>query len=302
MISISDIRKFFKGRISLNEPLSRFTTFRIGGSADYYAEPADEYDVLNMVRYLNSQNIPFYVMGNGSNVLISDEGIRGVVMNLESSFSYLKTRGEKIVSGAGVKMAKFADYVINKGFAGAEMLAGIPATLGGALVMNTGAYGGETSDYVTEVKVVKDGELQVLLKKDCGFSYRSSALRGTVVLEGVFIFPRGESSELQQRRKELLIRRNEVQPVEIPNAGCIFKNPEGDFAARLIEECGLKGYGVGGAKVSEKHANFIVNYNNASAEDVLKLIRKVRNEVKKKTGKELELEVKLIGFEKEVVL
>lgn len=302
MISISEIRKFFKGRISLNEPLARFTTFRIGGNADYYAEPLDEQDVLNLVKYLDSQGIPFYVMGNGSNVLINDEGIRGVVMNLESSFSYLKTKDERIIAGAGVKVAKFADYVINKDFAGAEMLAGIPATVGGALVMNAGAYGGQMSDYVTEVKVVKDGELQVLSKQSCRFSYRNSALKQTVVLEGTFMFPRGDASELLRRRKELLQKRNEAQPVEIPNAGCIFKNPEGDFAARLIEECGLKGYSIGGAKISEKHANFIVNFNRATSEDVLKLIREAKKMVKEKTGIELELEVKLIGFEKEVVL
>ncbi|MCI0448716.1 MAG: UDP-N-acetylmuramate dehydrogenase [Chlorobi bacterium] len=296
MISITEIQKIFKGKISLNEPLARFTTFRIGGMADYYVEPLDAQDVLNIVNYASKQEIPVYTMGNGSNVLISDEGIRGIVINLEEGFHYLRNDDGVIFSGAGVKLAKLVDFCIQHRYGGVEMLAGIPATVGGALVMNAGCYGGETADYVTEVTVVKNGELKVLKKAECDFGYRRSNLRGTVVLEAKFKLPEGDRKELSNRRKELLMKRNESQPVEIPNAGCIFKNPKNNKAAILIEQCGLKGQTFGDAMVSQKHANFIVNVNNASASDVVELIKIIRKTVKEKAGVELELEVKPIGF------
>lgn len=301
MISITEIQKIFKGRITLNEPLAPFTTFRIGGVADYFVEPADAEDALNLIRYINKQSMPYYVMGNGSNILISDKGIRGVVINLESAFNYLKHENDTVISGAGVKIARFVDYCIQNGYAGVEMLAGIPATVGGALVMNAGAYGGETSDHVDFVKVIKDEVLTVLKKEDCGFRYRNSDLRKMIVLEAGFRLPAGNKDELIKRRKELILKRNEAQPVEIPNAGCVFKNPKDSKAAILIQECGLKGRSFGGAMVSEKHANFIVNYDNASANDVIELVKIVRKNVLEKTGIELEMEVKLVGFEEVMI-
>ncbi|MCC7158534.1 MAG: UDP-N-acetylmuramate dehydrogenase [Ignavibacteria bacterium] len=297
MISITEIQKVFKGRITLNEPLARYTTFRIGGDADYFVEPVDADDVLSIVKYANKQGIPFYVMGNGSNILLSDEGIRGIVINLDTSFNYLRHESDCIISGAGVKMARFVDFCIQKNYAGVEMLAGIPASVGGALVMNAGCYGGETADHINEVKVIKNESMITLQKAECGFKYRNSDLRNTIVLEGKFSLPSGNKEELMARRKELILKRNEAQPVEIPNAGCIFKNPGDNKAAILIQECGLKGKVFGGAMVSEKHANFIVNRGNATAGDVIELVKIIRNTVHEKTGVELEMEVKLIGFE-----
>ncbi len=296
MISITEIQKVFKGRITLNEPLARYTTFRIGGDADYFVEPVDAEDTLNIVKYVNRQSIPYYVMGNGSNILISDEGIRGIVINLDTSCNYLKHEGDNIIAGAGVKMARFVDFCIQKSYAGVEMLAGIPASIGGALVMNAGCYGGEASDYVKEVKVIKEETVLSLKKEECGFRYRNSDLKGTVVLEGKFSLPSGNKEELMARRKELILQRNEAQPVELPNAGCIFKNPKDNKAAILIQECGLKGKIFGGAMVSDKHANFIVNRGNATANDVTELIKIIKNTVHEKTGINLEMEVKLVGF------
>ena len=296
MISISEIQKVFKGRITLNEPLAGYTTFRIGGVADYFVEPVDTDDVLNIIKYVNSHNVPYYVMGNGSNILISDDGIRGVVINPGAAFNYLKLENGTIISGAGVKIARFVDYCIQKGYAGVEMLAGIPATVGGALVMNAGCYGGEMSDYVSRVKVIKNEVFKNLTKEDCGFGYRNSGLKNMVVLEAGFILPEGSSTELSKKRKELILHRNESQPVEIPNAGCVFKNPADKKAAVLIEQCGLKGEKSGGAMVSLKHANFIVNYDNATAHDVIELVKIIKKTVKEKTGTDLEMEVKLIGF------
>ncbi len=297
MISISEIQKIFKGKITLNEPLSRFTTFRIGGDADYFVEPLDIDDAANIVKYAKEHGIPYYVMGNGSNILISDEGIRGIVINLETGFNYLRHENGKIIAGAGVKLAKFVEFCIQNSYRGVEMLAGIPATVGGALVMNAGAYGGETADHVTEVKVIKNDKLKTLTKQECGFSYRNSLLKNTVVLEAAFELVTGNKEEISQRRKELIIHRNQAQPVEIPNAGCIFKNPGDKKAAILIDTCGLKGTKFGGAMVSPKHANFIVNYDNATANDVIELVKIVKSKVKDKTGIELEMEVKLVGFE-----
>lgn len=299
MISLTDIKQFFKGNIFLNEPLNRFTTFRIGGEADYLVEPADSDDLLSMVKYCNSKSMPFYVMGNGSNILISDEGIRGVVINLETGFNYIRNEDGVIVSGAGAKLAKFVDFCIQNNLSGVEMIAGIPATVGGALIMNAGCYGGETSTYVTEVTVIRSEKILNLSKEACGFVYRNSNLKDTVIMQAKFKLPAGDKDELLKLRKEFLLKRNESQPVEIPNAGCIFKNPKGTHAAVLIEECGLKGMSVGGAMVSPKHANFIVNNGAATANDVLELVRKIQKTVKDTKGIELNLEVKLVGFEKE---
>jgi len=300
LISLTDIKQFFKGNIFLNEPLNRFTTFRIGGEADYLVEPADSDDLLSMVKYCNSKSMPFYVMGNGSNILISDEGIRGVVINLETGFNYIRNEDGVIVSGAGAKLAKFVDFCIQNNLSGVEMIAGIPATVGGALIMNAGCYGGETSTYVTEVTVIRSEKILNLSKEACGFVYRNSNLKDTVIMQAKFKLPAGDKDELLKLRKEFLLKRNESQPVEIPNAGCIFKNPKGTHAAVLIEECGLKGMSVGGAMVSPKHANFIVNNGAATANDVLELVRKIQKTVKDTKGIELNLEVKLVGFEKEL--
>jgi len=297
LISISEIQKVFKGKITLNEPLAQYTTFRIGGEADYFVEPLDVDDVINIIKYADEHDIPYYVMGNGSNILISDEGIRGIVINLETAFNYLKHENNLIISGAGVKIARFVDFCIQNDYAGVEMLAGIPATVGGALVMNAGAYGGETADNVYEVKVIKNGKVKVLSKEECGFRYRNSALKNTVVLEASFRLTPGNKEEISAKRKELIVHRNQAQPVEIPNAGCVFKNPKDNKAAILIDQCGLKGTKSGGAMVSTKHANFIVNYDKATAHDVIELVKIIRQTVREKTGIELEMEVKLIGFE-----
>ncbi len=299
MISLAEIKQFFKGNISLNESLGRFTTFRIGGVADYLVEPADADDLLSIVKYCNSKSMPFYVMGNGSNILISDEGIRGVVINLEGGFNYIRNEDGIIVAGAGAKLAKFVDFCIQNNYAGVEMIAGIPATVGGALIMNAGCYGGETSTFVTEVTVIRNEQILNLDKEECGFVYRNSNLKDTVIMQAKFKLPAGEKSELSRLRKEFMLKRNQSQPVEIPNAGCIFKNPKGLHAAALIEECGLKGASIGGAEVSAKHANFIINKGNATARDVLELVRKIQKTVKESKGIDLNLEVKLVGFEKE---
>jgi UDP-N-acetylmuramate dehydrogenase len=298
MIALDDIRKSFRGRIALSEPMAKYTTFRIGGPADIYLDPLDKEDALALIRYLHREKIPYFLMGNGSNILISDEGITGAVVNLEVGFNYMRLEDDgTIVAGAGVKLAKFVDFCIGNGKGGAEMLAGIPGTLGGAVIMNAGAYGGEISDYMVSVELIRGDRLVGISKQEGGFAYRTSNLQGDVILEAVFDFPAGIPETMKVVRRETMLKRNSSQPVQWPNAGSIFKNPPGDYAARLIQECGLKGERVGGAAISEQHANFIVNLEGATARDVRALIERARCAVRERFGVELELEIKLVGFQ-----
>lgn len=301
MMSLDDIRQSFGGRIELNEEMARHVTFRIGGPADVYLEPLDKGDAVALFGHLEESRISYTLIGNGSNVLVADEGIRGLVVSLAAGFNYVRRNGDRIVAGAGVKLATFVNYVISQGFGGAEMLAGIPGTLGGAVIMNAGAYGGEISDYMERIELIRKGSPMKVAKEDAGFAYRSSGLTRDIVLEATFRFPEGVAEPLKTKRKELLLKRNASQPVNFPNAGSIFKNPPGDYAARLIEECGLKGTRVGGAEISRLHANFIVNVENASAMDVIRLIEIARTEVKNRFDVTLHLEIKPLGFDPEVL-
>ncbi len=297
MIALDDIRRNFRGRIALNETIAPYTTFRIGGPADIYLEPLDRDDALALVRHLERNDVPYFLMGNGSNILVSDDGVRGAVVNLEKGFNFLEFHEPAVHAGAGVKLARFVDFCIQHGRRGAEMLSGIPGTLGGAIIMNAGAYGGEISDYMLSVEMIRDGELVRIDKSEGGFAYRTSNLRGSVVLEATFEFPEGLPDEMKTIRRETLLKRNASQPVRWPNAGSIFKNPPGDYAARLIQECGLKGRRVGGAEIAELHANFIINTDGATAADVIALMKIARDEVRDRFGVELEPEIKFVGFE-----
>jgi UDP-N-acetylmuramate dehydrogenase len=272
------------------------TSFRIGGPVDIYIEPTDTEELSALVSYLRQSDSACLVLGNGSNILISDEGFRGVVLNIEKHFSDLSVDEGVVTAGAGARLSKFVDFCVRQGMAGSEMLAGIPGTLGGAVIMNAGAYGGEISDYMLDATVLREGAVRTLTTKDCGFRYRGSDLRRDIVLGARFRFPAGDIEALKARRKELLLKRNAAQPVQHPNAGSIFKNPAGGYAAKLIEECGLKGTRFGGAVISEQHANFIVNDEGAQATDVVDAINHVRRVVYDRTGVELEPEIQLIGF------
>lgn len=304
MVNIDDIKQFFRGHIALSEPLSKYTSIRIGGPADYYLEPADKEDTVAIIAFLQQKQFPFMIIGRGSNLLVSDEGIRGAVINLETGLSAIRVEQDRVFADAGVSMARFVDFCVQRGYKGVEMLAGIPGTLGGALIMNAGAYGGEISDHLVDVEVLRNGVLLYLKKEEVGFAYRRSGLQRDIILGASFRLPQGQKEEIMAIRKELLMKRNRAQPLNYPNSGSMFKNPPGQFAAKLIEEAGLKGRRLGDAQVSEKHANFIVNLGAATAQDVLGLIELVRRTVLERFQVTLELEVKLLGFsngvEKEV--
>jgi len=301
VLSLEHIRTLCSGNISISEPLARMTSFRIGGSVDIYIEPETTEELAALMRYLHDADARVIVLGNGSNVLVSDEGFRGVAISIEKGFSDIALEKDIVHAGAGIRLSLFVDFCISHGLAGTEMLAGIPGTLGGALIMNAGAYGGEISDYLIDVTVLRDCEPIVLPRERCAFSYRDSDLKRDIVLSARFAFPAGEATALRAERKELLLKRKRAQPISRPNAGSIFKNPPGRFAAKLIDECGLKGYTIGGASVSDVHANFIVNDGNASAKDVVALINHLRRVVYERTGVILETEIQLIGFPDDII-
>ncbi len=301
MVSVEDIRKVFRGHIAVAEPLAKYTSFRIGGPADFYLEPVDKFDLIEVVRVFKKLNYRFMIIGKGSNLLISDKGFRGAAINLEEGLGTVSIEHGVIVADAGVRLSKFVDFCIQHEKAGVEMLAGIPGTIGGAVIMNAGAYGGEISDHLIEVEIYRDDAIQKIKKAEAGFSYRRSGFARDVILNASFALPHGSLSELLKRRRELLLKRNQSQPLNLPNSGSMFKNPEGTFAAKLVEEAGLKGKQIGEAQISERHGNFIVNHGDATASNVFDLVRLARKKVFERSGIKLELEVKLVGFKEEEI-
>ena len=302
MVSVDDIRKVFRGHISVAEPLGKYTSFRIGGPADFYLEPVDKFDLIEVVRFFKKFDYRFMIIGKGSNLLISDSGFHGAAINLEVGLGKVMMDGDLVIADAGVRLSKFVDFCIQHEKKGVEMLAGIPGTVGGAVIMNAGAYGGEISNHLLEVEIYRDDALQKVKKAEAGFSYRRSGFARDVVLNASFNLPKGTLAELLQRRRELLLKRNQSQPLNLPNSGSMFKNPEGTFAAKLVEESGLKGKQIGGAQISERHGNFIVNHGSATASNVLDLVKLARKKVYERSGVKLELEVKLIGFQEEEIM
>ena len=302
MVSVDDIRKVFRGHIAVAEPLGKYTSFRIGGPADFYLEPVDKFDLIEVVRFFKRFDYRFMIIGKGSNLLISDIGFRGAAINLEEGMGKVILKGDIVVADAGVRLSKFVDFCIQHEKKGVEMLAGIPGTIGGAVIMNAGAYGGEISDHLVEVEIYRDDAIQKVKKAEAGFSYRRSGFARDVILNASFKLPQGNLAELLQRRRELLLKRNQSQPLNLPNSGSMFKNPEGAFAAKLVEDAGLKGKQIGEAQISERHGNFIVNHGSATAQDVLDLVKLARKKVFERSGIKLELEVKLIGFQEEEIM
>ncbi len=299
MVSLNDIKKFFRGQLSINEPLAPYTSMKVGGPADYYLEPEDKEDVVSVVRYLEENKFPHMMVGRGSNLIISDEGYRGAAINLEAGLSDVSLEGGVVVAQGGARLTKLVDFCAQNGLSGLEWAAGIPGTVGGAVVMNAGAHGGEIKDSFISAEIYREGVVSIVSNKEAAFSYRQSGFGHAIVLSARFRLSPGNREEILKRKSELIAKRNATQPLNLPNSGSMFKNPPGTFAARLIEQAGLKGKRIGNVQVSEKHANFMVNLGDARAEDVLRLIELVRRTVHQNTGIQMELEVKLIGFSKD---
>ena len=299
MLNLEYIRTLSSGEIRISEPLARLTSFRVGGPVDIYVEPLNTEELQRLRGYFREHELSVIILGNGSNILVSDEGYRGAAIGIERGFSDMTLTGDVVTAGAGSRLSTFVEFCIGHGFAGTEMLAGIPGTLGGAVIMNAGAYGGTISDHLVDITVLRGDEIVTVARESCGFRYRGTALQGDIVLSARFALPRGDVEQMRTTRKQLLLKRKDTQPVGYPNAGSIFKNPEGQFAAKLIQDCGLKGHRVGGAEVSEQHANFIINTGDATAAEIVEVIDHVRRTVRERTGIDLELEIQLIGFSEE---
>lgn len=294
---INNIRKLHIGKVIENYELKDHTTYKVGGKAICAVIPEDEKKLITLLSYLKENKIKYKVLGNGSNVIFNDSGYDGVIIKLDN-FNHLKIINNKIIVGAGYPLNKLALRVSRLGFTGMEFAAGIPGTVGGAVYMNAGAYKSDMGYILTSIKVLTPNyEIKTMLNKELDFHYRTSFLQKNkdyICLEATLSLIKGNSEEIIELINERKKRRVESQPLEYPSAGSVFRNPEGDFAGRLIQEIGYKGKSIGGAKVSEKHANFIINTGNATGEEVKELITEIKNKVKEKYNIELKVEQEFV--------
>ena len=283
--------------IRTEEPMSKHTTFRIGGAAEVFAAP-DARELPQLLAMAKGADVPVTVIGNGSNLLVGDRGIRGLVIEIGERMSEVRIEGTILVAGAGALLSKAAQTAAAAGLGGLEFAAGIPGSVGGAVVMNAGAYGGEMKDVLQSVKVLtEEGELLILTTEELELGYRHSCVpeRKYIVVEATMELSAKPEEEIRACMAELRAKRAEKQPLEYPSAGSTFKRPEGYFAGKLIMDAGLRGYTVGGAQVSEKHCGFVINKGGATAADVRQLMQDVHDRVKEQFDVELEPEVKMIG-------
>ncbi len=287
----------------LDEPMSKHTTFRIGGPADFFAMPACLEEVLALVKACKEAEVEYYIVGNGSNLLVGDKGFRGVIIQIGNRMAdyTIEEREDgkyRVQAQAGIMLGKLAFAAANEAFKDFEFASGIPGTVGGAVAMNAGAYGGEIKDVLVSATVIdQEGNVSVLSKEELELGYRTSRVQkeSLIVLDTEFVFEKGNEEEIKDRIKELARQRREKQPLEYPSAGSTFKRPVGHFAGKLIMDSGLRGYRVGNIMVSEKHCGFVINAGDGTAAEVLQLIKDVQRIVKEKYDVELEPEVRMIG-------
>ena len=285
-----------KDKIYINEPMSKHTSFKIGGPAEIFIKVNEIKDLQSVLKISKENNIPITVIGNGSNVLVSDEGIKGIVVKIE--FEKIEIEENEILKvGSGVKLAFLAQKCLKEELEGFEFASGIPGTIGGAIRMNAGAHGSEMKDIVKKITcMTRDGKIQVISNEEAKFEYRNSIFSQNdyIILEAEIQLRKGNPEEIRSKMDEYATYRKEKQPIEYPSAGSTFKRGNDFITAKLIDECGLKGYQIGGAQVSEKHAGFIINKGNATAEDVKQLMKYVEEQVYNKFGKKIEPEIEII--------
>jgi len=294
-----ELEKMVNGTCLLNEPMSRHTSYGIGGPAGAYITPRDQDDLRRILHFADEQNIPVFFIGSGSNLLVADEGINGIVITLIKSFNKLEIKGCHIYAETGVMLGHMVKHCIKQKLTGLETMVGVPGTLGGALMMNAGAFGSEISNCLKNVDVMTlTGEIKQYSVKDIDFHYRHSSFKkDEIIMSANFVLKKATKQEIMNKRAKASAGRKETQPLRFRSAGSLFKNPKKDVAAGyLIDKAGLKGTHRGDAEISEKHANFFVNHGKANAEDIVFLIRLARKTVEKKFGINLELEVKTLGF------
>ncbi|AOV06634.1 UDP-N-acetylmuramate dehydrogenase [Sporosarcina ureilytica] len=288
-----------EGIIKLNEPLRKYTATKLGGAADIFVMPNSIEETIATVKYAHANDIPLLLLGNGSNMVVRDGGVRGIVLHM-AKLNEIKVEGTSIHAEGGANIFDASKVAAAHSLTGFEFACGIPGSVGGAMAMNAGAYGGEVKDIIVQATVLtKAGEVLVLSKEELELGYRQSiiAKEGYYVLSADFRLEEGDQEEINAKVADLTFQRESKQPLEFPSAGSVFKRPPGYFAGKLIQDCGMQGKGHGGAEVSTKHAGFIVNKHNATATDYIQTIEMVKAEVKKTFGVELELEVKIVGEE-----
>ncbi len=285
-------------KVLVHEPMSSHTTFRIGGAADYFLLPESVEEVKGILAVCKEEELPYFILGNGSNLLVSDKGYQGVVIQMFRNMNEIRVEGTEIHAQAGALLSGIAAAAKNASLTGFEFAGGIPGTLGGAVMMNAGAYGGEMKDVLKSATVVDgEGNVRKLSVEELNLGYRTSLVKtaGYFVLEAEISLEKGDQEEIKAQMKDLTQRRTSKQPLEYPSAGSTFKRPEGYFAGKLIMDSGLRGYRVGGAQISEKHCGFVINTGNATAQDVCQLIEDVKRIVYEKFGVMLEPEVRFLG-------
>ena len=289
-----------KDSILIDEPMSRHTTFRVGGPADFFVTPKAKEEVRDVIRICKEAGMPYYIIGNGSNLLVSDAGYRGVIVQIYKEMNEVKVEGDLVKAQAGALLSGIAAKALGAELSGFEFASGIQGTIGGACVMNAGAYGGEMKDVLESVTVLTgEGKIIELGRNELELGYRTSVIakKGYIVLGAVLKLERGDGEKIKTYMDELKEKRVTKQPLEYPSAGSTFKRPEGYFAGKLIEDAGLRGFQVGGAQVSEKHCGFVINRDHATAADIMELMRQVQIRVKENSGVDLEPEVKRLGDE-----
>lgn len=295
---LSEVKEQVGEIIKINEPMKLHTTFQVGGLADYFAIPHTQEEVCILLEKAKKYEIPVFVVGNGSNLLVSDKGYRGMIVQIGKQYSDVTVEGDTVLAQSGASLAKIARIAYENGLGGFEFAAGIPGTLGGAVSMNAGAYGGEIKDVIIDAKVLtKEGEILVIPADELELAYRSSVItkKGYIVLGARFVFVKKKREEIKARMDELAFARKSKQPLEFPSAGSTFKRPEGYFAGKLIMDAGLRGFQVGGARVSDKHCGFVINAGDATAADIYSLILQVQEKVQRQFNVTLQPEVKLLG-------
>lgn len=283
-----------------NEPMSAHTTFKIGGAADILITVRTIDELQTAVNACKASDIPVMILGNGSNLLVSDNGIEGAVITLDGDFKEITVDGDTITSGAGAKLSRLCSVALENSLTGLEFAYGIPGSVGGAMYMNAGAYGGEMKDVALSVTALTpDGEIREVPAEDLQLGYRTSVFKtnGDIILFSKYKLEQGDQAAIKAKMDDVMDRRKTKQPLEFPSAGSVFKRPEGAFAGTLIEQCGLKGKTVGGAQVSEKHAGFIINIGGGTCDDVMGLVKLVQDTVKAETGYFLEREIIRTGRE-----
>ena len=294
---IDQLQNEFGGALRRNVPMRDYTSFRIGGAADAVLFAQSEEQLVRAVRLCKEADERYLVVGNGSNLLVSDRGIRDLVIIIRDAFSQVSFSDETMTVGAGVRLTAAAQTAAGQSLSGLEFAYGIPGLVGGALAMNAGAYGGEMTQIVQSVRILEpDGEIREFSNEQMEFGYRKSALKnGRIALSATLLLHRGEEEAIRARMAQYKSARQEKQPLSFPSAGSVFKRPEGHFAGALIENAGLKGVSVGGAQVSQKHAGFIVNTGTATCQDVLELIKLIQKRVLEQSGVQLETELRPVG-------